>query len=121
MSRRTFLNLALVVAVIAGLASPSLAQEVRVRVVSLTSPVSPGQDATIVAQTAPNADCRISVVYKSGPSRASGLYPKAADRRGVVRWTWRVGTRTTPGRWPIIITCSIGGREGTLRTSFDVL
>lgn len=68
----------------------------------------------------PGTLCLITVRYKSGPSKASGLAPKTADGRGVVTWTWRVGTRTTPGRWPIIVTCSAGGRQGTLETSFEV-
>jgi len=35
----------------------------------------------------------------------------------LVSWTWKVGARTTPGRWPIVVSC---GRAGTLRTSFVV-
>jgi hypothetical protein len=52
--------------------------------------------------------------YKSGASSAAGLYPKRGVR---ISWTWKVGTRTTPGRWPITVSC---GSAGTLRTSFVV-
>ncbi len=100
--------------------SPVRAQPLQVRLVSVTSPVGPGNDATITVQTVPSALCLITVRYKSGPSKAQGLVPKTADSRGIVAWTWRVGTRTTPGRWPIIVTCSAGGRQGTLETSFEV-
>ena len=56
----------------------------------------------------------IAVYYKSGASRAQGLYPKRGAR---ISWTWKVGTRTTPGRWGIVVSC---GSAGTLRTSFVV-
>lgn len=60
------------------------------------------------------ATCSITVYYKSGPSVAAGLYPKRGSR---ISWTWKVGTRTTPGRWSIVVSC---GSAGTLRTSFVV-
>src|SRR3990172_8035631 len=89
--------LLLVLVLLPLLASVAFAQQLQIRIVSLTSPVSPGDDASITIQTAPNASCSITVIYKSGPSRARGLFPQSADSRGRVAWTWRVGTRTTPG------------------------
>jgi hypothetical protein len=49
------------------------------------------------------------------PSRAAGLYPKRGTR---ISWVWKVGTRTTPDRWPIIVFC---GSAGSLRTWFVVV
>ena len=89
--------------------------DARVRLVSV-SVGHPGSDATLVAAITPSATCGITVHYKSGPSRAKGLLAKRS-MRGLISWTWRVGTNTTRGRWPITITC---GRAGTLRTSFVV-
>ncbi len=104
-----------------GTVSPSLPQQpLLVKLVSLTSPTHPGANATIIVKTAPAAACSIAVFYKSGTSRAQGLVPKTADAQGNASWTWRVGTRTTPGTWPILVTCSLGGRQGKLKTSFDV-
>jgi len=57
---------------------------------------------------------------KSGPSRAKGLGPKTADVKGGVVWQWRVGSNTTPGQWPIDVTCQQGEARGDLRTSFEV-
>lgn len=91
-----------------------------VGLVSLTSPVEAGDDASLAVRTAPAARCRITVHYKSGPSKAKGLVPKQADMEGQVSWTWRVGSGTTPGRWPIIVTCSHAGRDSTLQTTFVV-
>jgi hypothetical protein len=88
----------------------------KVRQVSLTSPVSAGSDATLVVAVPSGTPCSIVVTYKSGPSEAAGLYPQRA-RAGRITWTWTVGTRTTPGRWPIDVSC---GAAGDLHTSFVV-
>ena len=88
----------------------------RARLVHVTSPVSPGSYATLVAQVAPARRCTITVLYLSGSSHASGLYPKR-PRHGRVSWTWMVGTNTTAGRWPIYVSC---GSAGIFRTSFRV-
>jgi hypothetical protein len=86
-----------------------------VRLVRVTSPVSAGSYATLVARVSPSrVTCSITVYYKSGPSHAAGLYSKRPVA-GRVSWTWKVGTRTTPGRWPIRVSC---GAAGVLRTSF---
>jgi len=88
----------------------------KVRLVSVTSPAHPGSYATLTARVSPNARCSIAVHYKSGDSVAQGLYSKNSSG-GRVSWTWMVGTRTTPGRWGITVSC---GRAGTLNTSFRV-
>jgi hypothetical protein len=90
--------------------------EARVSLVRVTSPVSPGSYATLTVHVSRPATCSIRVTYYSGPSHAAGLYPKHS-RGGRVSWTWKVGTRTTAGRWPIVVNC---GPVGTLRTSFRV-
>jgi len=72
-------------------------------VTSLTSPIRRGDYATISINTAPNTPCTITVYYKSGPSTAQGLEPKNSDGNGNCSWTWKVGTRTTPGDWKILI------------------
>lgn len=91
-----------------------------VEVVSITSPVSPGYDAWLVARTEPYAACSICVRYLSGCGHAQGLYDQYADSRGYLYWTWRVGTRTTPGTWPVIITCGCQGGPGATWTPFEV-
>lgn len=58
--------------------------------------------------------------HKSGLSRAKGLDPKLADRSGFVTWRWRVGSKTTPGQWPGVVTCEHGGNRGELTTMLEV-
>ena len=86
------------------------------RLVHVTSPVSPGEHATLIAGVAPARRCRITVYYKSGPSVAQGLGAKR-PRHGRVSWTWMVGTNTTAGRWPIQVSC---GSAGSFRAHFRV-
>ena len=87
-----------------------------VKLISVTSPVRAGAYATVAVSAPAGATCAIVVTYKSGPSSAAGLYSQRV-RSGKVSWTWTVGTRTTPGRWPIDVSC---GAAGSLHTSFVV-
>ena len=74
----------------------------------INAPLSarPGQATSLIVKTSPNTGCSIQVVYKSGPSKAQGLVPKTSDSAGNVSWTWIVGSRTTPGQWPIYVSCA---------------
>ena len=89
-------------------------------VISVTSPVAPGGTATLTAKTVPGSTCTIIVNYKSGPSQAQGLEAKVADINGNVSWTWKVGTTTTPGNWPISVTASKDKQAVTKETTFTV-
>lgn len=100
--------------------TPTPTVELSLQIVSVTSPVSPGANATLVAKTAPGAQCTITVYYKSGPSTAQGLYSKQADSAGNVSWTWEVGSRTTPGSWRIVVTASLQGKTVSQTTYFTV-
>jgi hypothetical protein len=104
----------LVVAVAASLTIETTAAPTRVRLVRVTSPVANGDYATLVARVFPRRLCSISVYYSTRRSQAKGLGPRRPIL-GRVRWTWRVGTNTRPGRHRIVVTC---GSAGTLRTSF---
>jgi len=99
---------------------PARAADLLITLISVTSPAAPFTDATLAVSTTPGANCSIVVHYKSGPSRAKGLVPKVASSSGRVSWTWRVGSNTTPGRWPIVVTCDKGMEHGELRTAFEV-
>jgi hypothetical protein len=91
-----------------------------VRITSLTSPVSRGAFATLVARTRAGASCTIVVEYKSGPSHAAGLGPESASSSGSVSWAWKIGSRTTVGSWPVTVSCSSGGRTASARTTLAV-
>jgi hypothetical protein len=107
-------GIAALVGAAAALAAPNTTATARL--VHVTSPVSPGEHATLTARVAPARSCRITVYYKSGPSVAQGLGPKRPSH-GRVSWTWMVGTNTTAGRWPIQVSC---GSAGSFLTHFRV-
>lgn len=90
-----------------------------VRIVSL-APSGQGNPATAVVQTVGGARCDIEVDYASGPSTAAGLDPKTAPASGAIYWTWLVGTRTTPGSWPVSVTCEKGGDSRTVERELVV-
>jgi hypothetical protein len=91
-----------------------------IAMVSLTSPVSPGASARLTIKTTPGADCAIKVYYKSGASQASGLGPQNADGDGTATWQWKVGSRTTPGVWRIVVTATVDGQQTSLEIPLEV-
>lgn len=68
--------------------------------------VSHGDYASVSIKTKPGATGTIEVDYNSGPSKAAGLVTETADSSGNITWTWKVGTRTALGSYPVIITVS---------------
>jgi hypothetical protein len=98
----------------------TVAAGLELTIVSVTSPVSAGSSATVKAKTAPGAYCSIEVEYKTGSSTAKGLEPKKADAAGNVSWTWKVGSKTTAGEWPIRVTASLDGQSVLMGTTFVV-
>jgi len=100
--------------------TPEPEQELFLEIVSVTSPIGQGYTATLQAKTLPGVQCTIAVYYKSGKSTASGLYPKETDSQGNVSWSWKVGTRTTPGSWRIVVTASLDGETVSQTTYFTV-
>ncbi|PKL31847.1 hypothetical protein CVV43_00110 [Candidatus Saccharibacteria bacterium HGW-Saccharibacteria-1] len=79
---------------------------------SLTSPVKPGSNSSIIIKTNPKADCVISVIYNKVASTDSGLVAKVADEYGVVSWTWTVSNTVPLGKWPVKVTCSHNKKSG---------
>jgi micrococcal nuclease len=95
------------VVILVGIISPTIAHAdfPPVKFAGVRSPVPRGGIGMVTIQTSSQIYCTIAVIYKSGPSKAQGLVPKTSDAQGRIRWMWRVGSRTTPGTWPIIVEC----------------
>lgn len=72
---------------------------------SLTSPVVPGDNASVTVKTNPGSWCTIGVKYDKTLSKDSGLIGKTADEFGVVSWTWTVESTVPLGKWPVTVTC----------------
>ncbi|CAM4451700.1 TadE/TadG family type IV pilus assembly protein [Paenibacillus tarimensis] len=76
------------------------------------SPVRPGRTARVIASAAPNQTVSLTVIYKSGTSRARNLGEATADEHGVVTWEWHVSGNTTSGTWEIQVADSRGAAVG---------
>jgi hypothetical protein len=71
----------------------------------LTSPVTPGTNASVTVKTNAESECTIVVEYNKVASTDSGLKPKVADEFGMVTWAWTVEESVPLGKWPVKITC----------------
>lgn len=100
---------------------PEPEPELSLEIISVTSPIDRGSEATLMAKTAPRAECSIVVHYKSGISEAVGLESKTADAEGNVSWSWKVGSRTTPDTYRIVVTASSEGKTVSRETQFEVV
>ena len=98
--------------------SPALLLEV----VFLTSPITRGSEASLVAQTVPGALCSLEVTLPSGAvSGSSGTRATpVAGGDGTVSWTWRVGGSTRPGTGTVRVECALGGDWGTETASIVI-
>lgn len=93
---------------------------VGVSVQSLTTPVTPGANASIMIRTNPEAKCTIAVIYNNVPSKDSGLVEKIADEYGMVNWTWTVPASTPVGKWPVRVTCANLKKSGFVEGKLEV-
>ena len=94
---------------------------VSVSMQSLTSPVRPGDNASMTIKTNPKAACSIKVEYTNNqPSSDSGLVPKNADEYGIVSWSWSVEPNRLPGIWPATVTCANAENSGIYVGKFEV-
>jgi hypothetical protein len=87
---------------------PVLALQARttVRITSITSPISIGSTARLVASTSAGASCSIRYVTGKGTvSKAQGLTAQKADQKGTASWAWKIGTGTAPGTGNVTVTC----------------
>ena len=75
------------------------------------------EQATLSINADPGVEYTITVYYNSGASEAEGLEPKTADADGNVSWTWRIGGRTAPGTYRVIIQ----GNGETIEREFTVI
>jgi zona occludens toxin (predicted ATPase) len=86
----------------------------------LTSPVAPGDNASISIKTVATSTCTIKVMYGDVQSTDSGLTTKTADEFGIVSWAWTVGATVPTGTWPVTVTCNYNGRSAVVQGNLVV-
>lgn len=91
-----------------------------IKVINTAGMVQRGEYASETIATEFGATCSIEVDYASGPSTAKGLGTQSTDQNGEITWTWKVGTNTTLGTWPINISCALNGQTKQIEDNFTV-
>ena len=86
----------------------------------LTSPIMPGDNASITVKTNPKAVCSIVVEYDDVASNDSGLSLKTADEFGNVSWSWTVEPEVPLGTWPVDVTCAHNEKSAMVRGDVEV-
>ncbi len=89
-----------------GPTKPSPVSKVNASVQTITSPIAPGENASITVRTNADAKCTIKVEYDKIAAKDSGLVPKTADEFGMVTWAWTVPVAAPIGKWPVTVTCA---------------
>jgi hypothetical protein len=100
---------------------PSPTGVVGVAVQFISTPVRPGDNATMTIHTNIGANCTIMVAYNNVPAKDSGLVPKKADDMGLVTWGWTVPTTTPVGKWPATATCANTTKSGMVVGTLEVV
>ena len=85
-----------------------------INLISLTSPVKKGSEASISIKGLPNTTYDIDVIYSSGASKASGLEDKVSDSEGNVSWTFKVSSNVKVGTYEVRITDGISSTSYSL-------
>jgi len=99
---------------------PPKETQLALQITSVTSSIVAGEKATVIAHTAPGAQCKISVYYTTTRSAAEGLQDKTAEASGNVSWTWKVGTDMAAGTYRIEVTSTLGEKHTSQTTHFTV-
>lgn len=84
-----------------------------IKVVSSHLNLHRGNVAYVTIKGKPRARGAISVIYKSGRSKAKGLQAKVSNKSGIITWSWLVGGNTTKKTYTIYV--SLGGRTKPLK------
>ena len=87
----------------------------------ISSPVTPGSEASISVRTNREAKCTIAVVYDKTTSKDTGLIEKTANEFGGVDWTWTVDKNAAIGKWPVTVTCKKNNKSGVYAADLQVV
>ena len=107
--------------ILAGLNSIARADDLLVKLASITAPVHPGGVVTLVVHTQAGAVCEGKRQGHFGNAYSVTLASQSAGPDGLVRWEWSVLSGSHPiGVRGVHVVCTAAHRTGSLDTSFDV-
>jgi len=104
-----------------GISAAATADDLPLKLVSVTAPVHPGGVVTLIIQTLPDAMCEGNRQGHYGNSYSIKLQSQTARADGLVRWQWSVRSGNHPiGIRGVHVTCVAGERHAAMDTTFDV-
>lgn len=84
---------------------------------SISSPVSPGDNASLTVRTTESAVCTVKIIRLDSSQKEvarvtdSGLSDKKADEFGMVVWTWTMPSDAAIAKWTADIFCTRGDKS----------
>lgn len=107
--------------VLVGMAAPAFADDLPVRLVSITDRVLPGGTVVLIVETQPGAVCKGSRQGHYGDEYSIELPAHTMGADGRARWHWSVLSGSNPiGARGVRMTCTAGGKSGSLAATFSV-
>jgi hypothetical protein len=107
--------------ILAGLNSVALADDLPVKLTSITAQVHPGGVVILVVHTQAGAVCEGKRQGHFGDSYSIVLPSQSAGPDGLVHWKWSVlGGNHPIGVRGVHVSCTAADRAGSLDTSFNV-
>jgi hypothetical protein len=99
---------------------PSPTGKVGVSVQTISSPIAPGENASITVRTNADANCTIKVEYNKVAAKDSGLMPQKANEFGMATWSWTVPMTAPVGKWPVTVACANLKNSGVVIGDLEV-
>lgn len=84
---------------------------------SISSPVSPGDNASLTVRTTESAVCSVKIIHLDSSQKElarvtdSGLSDKTADEFGMLTWTWTMPSDAATAKWTADVYCSRGDKS----------
>lgn len=86
--------------------APQLYAQMKLKLGTVTTPVSYGQTGTITANSVNGAKCQVNLYFRGGTKADDKtMQPQTAGSDGVVTWTWYVNKKYPSGIWPFVVEC----------------
>lgn len=98
---------------------PQKSENIRLKIVAVTSPARPGEEVTVEAQAAPNAACTMVIANASAVEK--GELQQVAGGDGKVSFKFTVAENFRGNQLPIEINSVLGDKHDDVRVSVPVL
>jgi len=116
---RTIAAVALSVVALTSLVLPALAEDLQVKVVSVTSSVQVRGPIKLVVQTDAGAACDGNIHWQYKQSMDNfNLRAKTAGDDGMVTWAWNAPSAAAHGT--ISINCKVGDKQGSTSVTITI-